>query len=83
MYDVRKTIFKGEIQKSIKERWSKFLRLSLYLLDSNLKYPQVLDMTKNDLIPYLKKHKLVLPKNNLILAHEIIWEKVLIKNKII
>jgi len=34
-------------------------------------------------MPYLKKHKLLLPKNNLILAHEIIWEKVLIKNEII
>jgi len=46
MYDVRKTIFKSAIQKSIKERWPKFLRLSLYLLDSNLKYPEVLDITK-------------------------------------
>lgn len=83
MYDVRKSVFKNEIQKSIKERWPKFLRLSLYLLDSNLKYPEILDLTENELSPYLKEHKLSLPKNNLILAHEIIWEKVLIKNKII
>lgn len=31
MYDVRKSVFKNKTQKSIKERWPKFLRLSLYL----------------------------------------------------
>lgn len=81
--DVRRTIFCGKVKKSIKSRWPKFLRLSLYLLDSDLKYPQVLDMKNREVKKYLKRHKLTIstwPKNILV-AYEIIWSMVLKKRK--
>lgn len=45
MEDIRRAIFSGRINKNIKRRWPKFLRLCLYLLNSKLKYPNVLGMT--------------------------------------
>ena len=82
IYDVRKAIFSKRINSNISKRWPKFLRLCLYLLNSNLKYPDVLDLNTKKINKILKQNKISLPKN-LLLAHEVLWEKVLKKEKII
>ncbi|KKQ67061.1 MAG: hypothetical protein A2W71_00115 [Candidatus Nealsonbacteria bacterium RIFCSPLOWO2_02_39_8] len=83
--DVRRAVFKDRINQNIKRRWPKFLRLSLYLLEANLKYPDILDWDNNQIGKYLKKYNIDLdatsknlrnPKRLLIL-YETVWEKIL------
>lgn len=89
--DVRRAIFRDKIDKNIKRRWPKFLRLCLYLLGTNLKYPDMLGLKKNELRNYLRKYNIdldITPKNlkdpkNLLIAHEAVWMKVLKKKKLI
>lgn len=89
--DVRRAVFRDKINKNIKRRWLKFLRLSLYLLNNDLKYPEVLDLKKNEMRKYLKKHNIDIDKTwknlknqkNLLISYEIVWKKVLKKEKLI
>lgn len=87
MENVRRAVFMGKINKSIKKRWPKFLRLCIYLLDDNFKYPEILRLSDSKLKKYLQKYNLDSslifrnskdPKDWLI-TYETIWEKVLIK----
>lgn len=89
--DVRRAIFLGKINKNIRRRWPKFLRLSLYLLENNLKYSEVLSLNKKEVKRYLKKHNIDIditskglknPKK-LLISYETVWEKVLKKEKLI
>ena len=85
--DVRRAVFRGKINKNIRRRWPKFLRLSLYLLDNNLRYPEVLSLDKNEVKKYLRKHNIgidMVSKNlknpkNLLISYETVWERVLKK----
>ena len=82
IYNVRKEFFSKNINISIKQRWPKFLRLCLYLINDNLIYPDVLDLNTKQVNKFLKQNGIRLPKN-LLLAYETIWEKVLKKEQII
>jgi len=87
--DTRRAVFLGKINKSIKRRWPKFLKLSLYLLNDELKYPDVLRLDNSKIKEKLKKYQLPLSlssknfkrQKDWIIAYETIWEKVL-KTKI-
>jgi len=86
--DVRRAVFEGKIKKSIKRRWPKFLRLSLYLIDSGLKYSGALDLSEQEMKIYLKKHRIDIdtqPKRpkNLLITYETIWSRVLKKYKLV
>ncbi len=81
--DVRRAVFVGKVKKSIKKRWPKFIRLSLYLLDSSLKYPDVLDLNNKEVKYYLEKNKINCMPDNLLNAYEDIWDRVLRKYKLI
>ncbi|MCD6500725.1 hypothetical protein J7K42_01760 [bacterium] len=86
--DVRRAIFEGKIKKSIKQRWPKFLRLSLYLIDPDLKYFEALNLREHKLKIYLNKYQIkvnIQPKRpeNLLIAYETIWEEVLKKYKLL
>jgi hypothetical protein len=87
--DIRKAVSLGKINKNIRRRWPKFLRLCLYLLDNKLKYPDVLRINRNEIKQQLKRQKLPLilisrncknPKN-LIIVYETIWERILKSKK--
>lgn len=82
IYDVRKAVFKAQISKDILRRWPKFLRLSLYLLSGKLRYPEVVDINQKKINYYLKQLKITLPKN-ILLAYEVLWEKILNKYKLL
>lgn len=83
--DVRRTIFLGKIKRSVEKRWLKFLKLSIFLIDSDLKYSQVLRLNEEQLKIYLKKHQINVGTrpNNLLIAYERVWNKVLNKCKLI
>lgn len=89
--DIRRAIFLGKINKNIKRRWPKFLRLCLYLLNHKLKYPDVLSLDDDKIKEQLRKYKLpsILHSRNFknpkdwIIAYETIWEKVLKRKKLI
>lgn len=89
--EVRRALFRGKINKNIERRWPKFLRLSLYLLNSKLKYPDVLNLNKDETKKYLRKYHIdidITSKNlknpkNLLIAYETIWRKVLRKRRLI
>jgi len=86
MYDVRKAVMQGTISKNIRKRWPKFIRLSLYLIDPRLKYPDVLHISDKKLSQYLRKNQIDLAKGKngkLLINYERVWEKVLLKNNII
>jgi len=89
--DIRRAVFLGKINRNIRRRWPKFLRLSLYLLENNLKYPEVLSLNKNEVKKYLQKYNIDInitskslknPKK-LLISYETIWEKVLKREKLI
>lgn len=81
--DVRRAVFKGNVQSSIKRRWPKFLKLSLYLLDADLQYFRALNLNEKELAFYLKKYRIGLRGKNLLVKHEKVWELVLKKYHII
>lgn len=81
--DVRRAAFQDRIHENIKRRWPKFLRLSLYLLDTNLQYPYVLGLSEKELAFYLRKHKIEFGGKNLLIRYEKVWEKVLTKYHLI
>jgi len=88
--DVRRAVFKGKIEGSIKRHWPKFLRLSLYLLDSSLEYPWALNLNEKEVQVYLKKHQIDINpidinihSKDLLVAYETIWSKVLEKYRLI
>jgi len=83
IYDVRKAVTNGKISKDIKKRWPKFIRLSLYLIDPQLKYPNVLQISDKELNKYLNKHHIKLKNKKLLLNYETVWEKVLSKKNVI
>jgi len=83
MYDVRRAVFAGRIQASIIKRWPKFVRLALYLLNPSLEYPAVLHLKDDTVVRLLMREELRLPARNLLLAHEMLWEKVLQKYDLI
>jgi len=77
MEDVRRAALQRNIKSSIKKRWPKFIRLSLYLLEDGFTYPGILNLSESELAPYFKKHKIDTNKVNLLLEYEAIWKKVL------
>lgn len=81
MEDVRRSVVRRKIKSSIKKRWPKFIRLTLYLLDSNLKYPEVLELPDSKIPPLLRKHKIILNKKGILLNYELLWQRVLNKFK--
>lgn len=88
--DTRRAIFLNVIDIKIKKRWPKFLRLCLYLLNDELKYPNVLRMTDNRVKSYLKQYNFnidLASKNfktskNWLIAYDTIWNEVLKQVKI-
>ncbi len=87
--DVRRAVFRGKINKNIRRRWAKFLRLSLYLLDNNLTYPEVLSLDKNKVNKCLRKHNIDIDTTSknlknpqkLLISYETVWERVLKKEE--
>lgn len=89
--DVRRAIFRGKINREIKRRWPKFLRLSLYFLDNDLGYIESLTLDEVELKMYLKKYNLNIDisiknfenQKKILIFYEIIWGKILKKEKLI
>ena len=81
--DVRRAVVQGNIRRSIRKRWQKFLRLSLFLLDSKLHYFEALDLSDNAVYVLLKRKKIILNEKNLLLDYEILWQRVLRRYKFI
>lgn len=85
MEDARRVIFKSKLNKNIKKRWPKFVKLCLYLLDDNLEYPKVLDLDNDTIKKYYKININLDSKKakELLTSYEIIWQKVLAKRRLI
>lgn len=79
MEDVRRSVFKKNIDRNIIRRWKKFLRLSLYLLDTKLVYPNILYVDHKMLNPYINRYKINIRNDNLLCSYESLWEIVLDK----
>lgn len=76
MYDVRKAVFQSTLERSIRERWPKFVRLCLYLIDESLRYPEVLRMPDGDVGLRLSGMGVSADPEDLLAAYENVWLRV-------
>lgn len=79
LYEVRKSYFKKDLDKKIEKRYSKFVRLALFVLFNDLAYPDVLKMKEKQLSLYIKKKNLDLNLINMEESYEKLWAEMLKK----
>lgn len=82
IYIVRKSVFNSKLKNQVKSRWDKFARLAIFLLDDEIKFPDVLKLRNNEIAFLLRKNKLNsdIDSKNLVVSYEKLWQKIIKAN---
>lgn len=77
MYEVRKSHFRDTLPMGMSGRWAKFSRLSLLFLTDDLHFPDVLNISDQEVVMRWQMQDIHLEEFDLPGSYEAIWEKVL------
>lgn len=76
IYVLRKSYFNKKVEKTFYSRYEKMLKLSLFLLTDNYKFPEILNISTKEAIKNLKNIGIILNENDKKENIENIWIKI-------
>ncbi|MBU1104895.1 hypothetical protein L6255_00215 [Candidatus Parcubacteria bacterium] len=76
VYIARKSMFTKELRKEVRERWEKFLVLSLYLLSDKFELTDVFKLSEAEATKLLEEKGINFSGKDIIKSYEILWEKI-------